>query len=227
MFNLKGAGYDINGTIDNDANTITAMLPEDTNLEELSPTIVIYSDAEISPRSGTPQNFTSPVVYVVTAEDESTRSYVVTISVFGPLYLYEDGVGGDDWVEGYTSDCGSIVKEETYLYLSAKDGLSTECTYVTDKTIDLTYYNTLYVEWDTDDDTKHTSHLDISTFLGSYYISVHHHGLIDFDSPAFFSSSGICKEKIMPVSGLEINGSIKSPTVPRDDSLKVNKVWLE
>lgn len=145
----------------------------------------------------------------------------------GPLYLYNEGEGEGDWVVGYTSSCGSTTKEETYLYLSANSGMSTECTYVTDNAIDLTDYNTLYVEWDTDDDDKHTSNLDISSFDGEYYIRTHHYGFVVIEFPWRVSFIGISALKNGSHATLEVDGYINSDSNPPVDSLKVYKVWLE
>jgi FlaG/FlaF family flagellin (archaellin) len=81
MFNFNGAGYDVNGTIDNDANTITAELPAGTNVTTLSPTITLHRDANVSPQSGTLTDFTNPMIYKVVAGDYSRRDYNVTVTL--------------------------------------------------------------------------------------------------------------------------------------------------
>lgn len=78
-FNFKT--YDINGTIDNDANTITAELPAGTDLTGLTPTITIHRDALISPRSEIMTDFTNPVIYTVKAGDITERPYIVTVTL--------------------------------------------------------------------------------------------------------------------------------------------------
>jgi uncharacterized protein YkwD len=60
--------------------TITATLPYGTNTSLLTPTIT-HTGASITPASGSPQNFSSPVTYTVRAYDGSTKSYTVTITV--------------------------------------------------------------------------------------------------------------------------------------------------
>ena len=47
----------------------------------LVPTITISTAATISPASGVAQNFTNPVHYTVTAEDDSQQTYTVTVSI--------------------------------------------------------------------------------------------------------------------------------------------------
>ncbi len=66
------------GTISGTGITVT--VPNGTSLTSLTPTITI-SGISVSPTSGIAQNFTSPVQYTVTAEDSSTLTYQVTVSV--------------------------------------------------------------------------------------------------------------------------------------------------
>ncbi len=69
---------DVLGTITD--TTIDIELPEGTDLTTLSPTIV-HTGETISPTSGVAQDFTDPVVYTVTAEDNTTQEYTVTCTV--------------------------------------------------------------------------------------------------------------------------------------------------
>jgi hypothetical protein len=64
------------------SSTITLNLPAGTDLSEQTPTIVINASS-VSPASRVPQNFTSPVIYTVTAADGSTRVYTATVTA-GP-----------------------------------------------------------------------------------------------------------------------------------------------
>jgi len=72
---------DINGIIDQDLNTIAFELESGTNVTSLTPTITISEDATITPASGVSQNFTDSVTYTVTAEDNSTKIYTVSITI--------------------------------------------------------------------------------------------------------------------------------------------------
>jgi spore coat protein CotH len=58
--------------------TITVTVPYGTNITDLSP-VILFTGRAISPASMTVQDFTSPVTYRVTADDGSTRDYVVTV----------------------------------------------------------------------------------------------------------------------------------------------------
>lgn len=66
-------------------NTIDITVLSGTDASALTPTITVSDGAEISPVSGLEQNFTSPVVYTVTAEDESTKDWTVTVTVSSTL----------------------------------------------------------------------------------------------------------------------------------------------
>jgi len=68
------------GTIDNTANTVAVTVPFGTNRNSLTPN-VMHEGVSISPMSGTAQNFSAPVMYTVTADDDSTKVYTVTVTV--------------------------------------------------------------------------------------------------------------------------------------------------
>ena len=64
-------------------DSINILLPPTTNPSGLIPDIQI-SGISISPSTGTPQDFSKPVTYTVTAEDGSSKTYYVTIGYDGP-----------------------------------------------------------------------------------------------------------------------------------------------
>ena len=72
--------------INNDDNTIKFEVPYEYNIpSSLTPMILFNKDQldmgeYITPVSGIPQNFNSPVTYTITSTDGSTRSYVVSIT---------------------------------------------------------------------------------------------------------------------------------------------------
>jgi len=73
--------------INNTAGTITAEVPNGTDLTSLAPTIALGGSATIcSPTSGTAQDFSSPVTYTVSDGGTNTKDYVVTITV-APLSI--------------------------------------------------------------------------------------------------------------------------------------------
>lgn len=72
---------DVEGTIDEGLKTISVVMPEGTDVTELTPEITVSEGATVNPASGVEQDFTNPVQYTVTAEDETTAVYTVTVTV--------------------------------------------------------------------------------------------------------------------------------------------------
>jgi hypothetical protein len=72
----------IDGTIE--TNTISLTVPYGTDLTSLAPTITTWGERDVSPASGVAQDFSSPVVYTVTAADDSTKTYTVTVTEAEP-----------------------------------------------------------------------------------------------------------------------------------------------
>ncbi len=68
----------VHGTITGTAIALT--VPYGTDVTNLTPTITI-TGASVSPASGVPRDFSSPVTYTVTAADGSTQNYAVTVTV--------------------------------------------------------------------------------------------------------------------------------------------------
>ncbi|MFH1263435.1 MAG: hypothetical protein V1495_08365, partial [Pseudomonadota bacterium] len=73
-FSILGIDGTIVGT------DISLTVPFETDVTDLTPTITI-TGASVSPTSGVSQNFTSPVLYTVTAADSSTKIYTVSVTV--------------------------------------------------------------------------------------------------------------------------------------------------
>jgi len=95
------------GIIDEAQKTITFQLDKGTIVTALTPVITVSEKATVSPASGVPQNFTSPVVYTVTAENGSTQKYTVTVNVLDDR---------DEWVGFYTTKCSYVVDGEPQDY---------------------------------------------------------------------------------------------------------------
>ena len=70
---------EVTATINETARTVTATVPHGTDITTLTPTIV-HTGKEIAPSSGVAQNFTIPIIYTVTAEDSSEKTYTVTVT---------------------------------------------------------------------------------------------------------------------------------------------------
>ncbi len=71
-FQILGVDGIINGT------NITLVVPNDSDLTALIPTITI-TGTSVSPGSLVPNNFTTPRTYTVTAADNTTKNYTVTV----------------------------------------------------------------------------------------------------------------------------------------------------
>lgn len=91
---------DVDGAIDESAKTISAMMPIGTDLTSLSPVIVISPKASVNPASGVSQDFSNAVTYKVTAEDNSSVDYTVTITeepCASPDNIYSFTYDGKDY----------------------------------------------------------------------------------------------------------------------------------
>ncbi|GJH40392.1 hypothetical protein RCZ04_09420 [Capnocytophaga sp. HP1101] len=75
-FTIEGNTY--SGTISN--TTVSVLLPEDTEVTTLTPTITVSKGATVSPNSGVAQDFSKVVTYTVTAENKSTQVYTVSVT---------------------------------------------------------------------------------------------------------------------------------------------------
>ena len=100
------AGQVGESVIDPTGHTVTAFASWNISLEDpITPTIVVSPMATISPESGVAQNFSAPVTYTVTAEDQSTQEWTVTItqdsSTMASLPYtcnFEDATENANWV---------------------------------------------------------------------------------------------------------------------------------
>ena len=91
--------------IDATAHTVTAAASWNISLESVTPAIEVSPLATINPASGVSQDFSTPVTYVVTAEDESAQEWIVTItqdseSLASLPYScdFEDATENSNWV---------------------------------------------------------------------------------------------------------------------------------
>lgn len=74
---------DEEGLIDELTRQVLVTMPEGTDVTNLVPTIVVSEGATVSPASGEAQDFTSPVIYTVTALNGTTAAYTVKVFVEG------------------------------------------------------------------------------------------------------------------------------------------------
>ena len=72
-------------SINSGAGTIAVNMPLGSTLTNLVPTtLTISSNATISPLANSAQDFSNPVVYTVTAQDNSTKTWTVTVTLIDP-----------------------------------------------------------------------------------------------------------------------------------------------
>jgi hypothetical protein len=64
--------------------TVAVTMPAGTNLTSLTPTFTVSANATANPLSGVAQNFSTAKTYVVTAQDGSTKTWTVTITLLIP-----------------------------------------------------------------------------------------------------------------------------------------------
>jgi len=111
------------GIIAEDLKVISVTMPGDTDLQILKPEITISELATISPDSEEQVDFTNPVTYVVTAEDESTETYVVTVTL-APITTFSLNLTAQ-LVQNGNNEIKVYGVPESGIYLSTgKDGPS-------------------------------------------------------------------------------------------------------
>lgn len=97
--------------------SITVNLPSGTDVTSLVPTISISQDATVSPASGVVKNFTAPLIYTVTAENETTKQYVVMVTTgSGPT---PENLCASSTHPTTTFESGSGTKTDPYVICTA------------------------------------------------------------------------------------------------------------
>ncbi|MFA7315478.1 MAG: immunoglobulin-like domain-containing protein [Candidatus Paceibacterota bacterium] len=77
-FNFEGVTPQAIGTI-NTTYGISVVVPAEVSLTNLVPTISVSTGATVSPLGGVANDFTTPAIYTVTAQDGSVVTYTVTV----------------------------------------------------------------------------------------------------------------------------------------------------
>ena len=83
ILSFRFDALDEDGIIDEVARRISFVLPAETDVTQLVPTIVVSEGATVNPASGVAQDFTNPVTYTVTAQNGTTAVYTVMVIVEG------------------------------------------------------------------------------------------------------------------------------------------------
>ncbi|WMI69642.1 DUF5018 domain-containing protein [Mangrovimonas sp. YM274] len=105
--------------IDSEAGTIEVTVPESVDVTNLVPTTLTISPfADITPSADTPRDFSSPVEYTVTAQDNSTKTWTITVFEELPFYSLDVSVTGIGNVT--LSPEGGMYEEGTVVALTAE-----------------------------------------------------------------------------------------------------------
>lgn len=81
-FKFNGLTPAVVGVVNATTHTVALTVPYGTNLTALVPTITLSTNATINPASGVANNFSSPVIYTVTAENTAiTQDWTVNVTV--------------------------------------------------------------------------------------------------------------------------------------------------
>lgn len=91
MSSFSFASLGISGSIDQDAKTTLVSVPQSTNLSAMiasftvSPSVSVRVNGNLQSSGVTVNNFSSPIVYVLSAIDGTSSSYTVTVSLQGTV----------------------------------------------------------------------------------------------------------------------------------------------
>ena len=83
ILSFRFDALDESGVIDQIARAISILLPAETDVTQLVPTIEVSEGATVEPASGVAQDFSNPVTYTVTAQNGTTAVYTVTVDLEG------------------------------------------------------------------------------------------------------------------------------------------------
>ena len=97
----------VQAVITENTKTIVATVPEGTAVTSMIPIITVSEKATVNPASGIPMDFTNPVTYIVTAEDGSQATYIVTVTL-------GSGGGGGGQTTDPTEFSGNIDANTTW-----------------------------------------------------------------------------------------------------------------
>ncbi|MFA5815343.1 MAG: hypothetical protein WC865_06965 [Bacteroidales bacterium] len=109
---------------------ISAEVAFGIDISQLIPTIEISPRAALSPSTGQQKDFTGPVVYTVTAEDGTTKTFTVSVATAPAPYLGTWSGGPIDFglgimrVNAEITEEGQITLEFVKILTSEKDGYS-------------------------------------------------------------------------------------------------------
>ncbi len=106
VFSVEGSEEDAvigDGTVD-------LVMPYGADLTTLVPTIEVSAGASLNPASGIAQDFTSPVVYTVTAQDGTSRDWTINITNKEVYYINVYSIQYTEDASGNSPHLGELVK---------------------------------------------------------------------------------------------------------------------
>ena len=120
-FTIDYQGTTYEATVHNDS--IIAHVPSAVDLTNLAPEITISEKASVSPASGMQQDFTDEVLYTVSAEDKSTKTYKASITKINSAneilsFRFKnlaDGPADFHWIDNNPMDLDTIAYRVPYL----------------------------------------------------------------------------------------------------------------
>lgn len=100
ILSFRFESLNVEAVIVEETKTISAKLPFDADVKNLTPIMVISEKATVNPGSGVSMDFTNPVTYTVTAEDGTQVEYLVSVNIENPFL----GIWGVEKLEYYEID---------------------------------------------------------------------------------------------------------------------------
>jgi hypothetical protein len=113
-----------------DSTKISAEIAFGVNTNLLIPTIEISPRAKLSPESGIAQDFSGPVTYTVTAEDGTTKTFIISVATAQAPYIGTWTGGPIDFgmglmrVNAQFSEAGDLTLEFTKIMTGEKESNS-------------------------------------------------------------------------------------------------------
>ena len=120
ILSFRFESLNVEAVIVEETKTISAKLPFDADVKNLTPIMVISEKATVNPGSGVSMDFTNPVTYTVTAEDGTQVEYLVSVNIENPFL----GIWGVEKLEYYEIDNEGnpvFVQEDTWVGIFTKD----------------------------------------------------------------------------------------------------------
>ena len=107
---------DVSATIDENNKTISATLPDGTDVTDLIATITVSPKATVSPTGA--QDFTNTVSFTITAEDGSTSSYTASVTV---MEIAANEIPGAFSLLQLANESTDVVPTPTFTWEAATD----------------------------------------------------------------------------------------------------------